>query len=269
MYSAVDAGGIGTVLPAALSVILWLLSKVLLFGVLVLVHVSQRRLRSVPAPLFDRRTPVSARTRLGEGAVGIGAGYALCAAVFFISMVGQPTGTSLFLEPADGGPAARAGVARGDRARSVEGRSVKTFEEFRDAVASGPETISIEVERKGRAVPLRIRKDPNNRIGVASLPGEAMGAATAAAWAVRAPAGVIAEWLRAFLHLLSSDATVASGPVGIAAAASRGAVQWTNVLAWLLAKDLGLIAFVYTVVLVADTRSRSRYQAAASSAPVS
>jgi len=250
-------------------VILWLFSKAVLVGVLVLVHVSQRRWRSVPAPLFDRRTPVGARTRLAEGAVGVGAGYALCAAVFFASMVGQPTGISLFLEPAEGGPAARAGVAHGDLARSVEGRSVKTFEEFRDAVARGPETVSIEVERKGRTLPLSIRKDQNNRIGVAPLPGEAMGVATAAGRAVSAPAAVLTEWLRASLHLFSGAATAASGPVGIVVSASRGAVRWTNILAWLMAKDLGLVAFIYAVVLVADTRSRSRFQAApASSVPI-
>jgi len=265
VYSAVDVGGIGT---AGLGVILWLFSKAVLVGVLVLVHLIQRRWRSVPAPLFDRRTPVGARTRLGEGAVGVGAGYALCVAVFFVAMLGQPTGTSLFLEPVDDGPAARAGVVHGDRARSVEGRPVKTFEEFRDGVARAPETVSIEVERKGRGVPLRIRKDQDNRIGVAPLPGEAMGAATAAARAVAAPAAVLTEWLRMSLHLISGDAAGISGPVGIAVAASRGPVQWTNVLAWLMTKDFGVVVFIYLVVLVADTRSRSRYQATpASSAP--
>lgn len=252
-------------MPAALGVILWLSSKAILGGVLVLVHLCQRRLRAVPPPLFDRRTPVRAGIRLGEGAVGVGVGYALCALVFFCSLVGRPTGTSLFLEPMEGGPAQQAGVAPGDRARSVEGKPVSSFEEFREAVARGPATVSIEVERQGRTVPLSIQKDQNNRIGVAPRPGEAMGAAAAAASAVSGPAVVLTGWLRMSLHLLSGDATAASGPVGIMAAASKGDVQWSSILAWLMAKDLGLVAFVYAVVLIADTRSRARYQAAPTS----
>ena len=261
VYSAVDVGGIGSV---ALAVCLWGFSKAVLAGALLLVHLTQRRWRSVPPPLFDRRAPVGARTRLGEWAVGVGAGYALCAIVFFCSMVGQPTGASLFLEPMDGGPADQAGVAPGDRALSVEGRPVKTFDDFREAVARGPATLSIEVERKGRTVPLSIRKDQDNRIGVAPRPEGAMGAAAAAAAAVTGPAMLLASWLRTALQALSGEVSMI-GPAAVGLAASKDSLAGVRMLGMLMAKDFGFIALIYTVVLVADTRSRARYQAALTS----
>ncbi|HEU5076555.1 MAG TPA: PDZ domain-containing protein [Polyangiaceae bacterium] len=245
---------------AGLGLMLWMFGKLLLVGMLILMHLARRRLHAVPAPLFDRRAAIRKGTRLWEGFVGLGAAYALCATVHFVSLVGQPTSSTLILNPIDGGPAARAGLLPGDSARSVEGTPVKSFEEFRHAVERGPEVVSIEVERKGSVVPLRIQKD-GDRIGVASVPGEPLGAAAALARALPAPAVFMARWATASVRLLSGHtATELAGPVTVGVATSHGGGAWSGVLALLLSKDLAIVAVVYIVVLTADARSRSRFQ---------
>lgn len=237
-----------------------LISKLLLAGTLVLIHLSRHRLRSVPAPLFRRREPVASRTRLSEGALGLGACYALCAAVYFFAFVGQPHGTSLTLTPVDGSPAQQAGLAPGDRARSVGGTPVKTFEDFREAVARGPKQVSIEVEREGRLVSLRITKDANNRIGAAPEPGEPLAALPALSQAVVAPAAALTSWLSMTLRSRSKAAEMA-GPIAIGTEASAGTASLIRVLALVMTYDLLFVGFIYVVVLVTDTRSRARYQA--------
>lgn len=246
-----------TMPPVALGMTLWVAGKLLLVGLLGFMHWGRQRLRSVPPPLCQRRTPVSGATRLFEGIWGIGAGYALCAAVYFASMLGQPVGTTLVLNPAEGGPAERAGLLPGDRARSVEGTPVKSFEEFRDAVARGPESVSIEVERNGRPASLRIRKSEDNRIGVAPVPGDPMGAGAALALAVPAPALAIAEWVSLTVRAFTGDVSiVGSAAVGAAVAGANSA--WAHVLALLMTRDLVSVGCVYVVILVADARSRAR-----------
>lgn len=247
--------------PAGLGLISWMFGKLLLVGVLILMHLARRRLHAVPAPLFDRRTPIRKGTRLWEGLFGLSAAYALCATVHFVALVGQPTSSTLALNPIDGGPAARAGVLAGDSARSVEGKRVKSFDEFRHAVERGPETVSIEVERKGRVVPLRIRKD-GDRIGVASVLGAPLGAAAALARALPAPAVFIFQWVTTSVGLLTGHTTMElAGPVAIGVPTSHGDGAWSGVLALLMSKDLAIVAVVYIVVLAADARSRARLQA--------
>lgn len=250
-----------TVPPAALGTIVWLAGKLVLVGLLVLMHWGRQRFRSVPAPLFERRAPVRGSTRLFEGIVGTVAGYALCAATFFASMVNEPTGTTLGLIPADDSPAEQAGLLPGDLARSVEGTAVKDFEEFRQAIERAPESVSIEVERKGRAVPLTIRKDEENRIGVMPVPGPPMGAAAALPRAVASPALFLAAWVSATVRAVAGEATemVGFGAVGIAA--SESGVAWARVLALLMTQSLILITIIHVVILAADARSRARYQA--------
>lgn len=246
---------------AILGLILWVSSKVLLPGVLVLLHWIQQRLRSVPAPLFRRTEAVRGRTRLSEGALGFLACYGLCAAVYFFSMLGQPWGTSLTLNPVEGSPAARAGLLPGDRAKRVGGTPVETFEQFRDRVAKSPRTVSIEVERGGRRVDLSIRKNEDNVIGVVPEPGEPLDAGGALSRAVIAPASAAADWVSGLVHmLLGADVRLASS-TKIGAAASGGGATSAFVLASLLTFDLLLVVFVHAVVLVVDARARQRYQA--------
>ena len=245
----------------ALVVILWMGSKLLLVGTLVLLHLGWQRRSSVPAPLLERQTRVSAATRLREGAFGLTAIYALCVAASFVSSFGQPTGSSLVLRPVAGSPAVRAGLMEGDRARSVAGVSVKSFDEFRQAVAGAPESVSIEVERKGQVLSLLLRKDADNRIGVETVPTETVGAIAALSAAVRAPAVFVSGWIRGVVGAFSETVEVA-GPVAIGAAVSSGGARWIQALALLLSKDLPIVAIVYVVVLVADTRSRAGQPAA-------
>ena len=235
-------------------------SKLLLVGSLVLMHLGWQRRSSVPAPLLQRQTRVSAATRFREGACGLAAIYALCVAVSFLSIFGQPTGSSLVLRPVVGSPAERAGLKEGDRALSVAGVSVKSFDEFRQAVGRAPESVSIEVERKGQVLPVLLRKGADNRIGVETVPTETTGAVAALSAAVRAPAVFLIGWLRGVVGAASGTVQM-SGPVGIGAAVSAGGTEWARALALLLSKDLPLVAVIYVVVLVADTRSRSSYQA--------
>ncbi len=247
--------------PIVVGVILWAAGKLALLGLLVLLHWARRRLHSVPPPLFQRRAPVAGSARLFEGMAGVGAGYALCAATFFAGMVSTPAGATLSLIPAQGGPAEQAGVLRGDVAHSVEGTAVKSFDEFRQAVQRAPESVSIEVERNGRVVPLSVRKNEHNLIGVAPMPGPSMAAATALPRAIAAPAQVLAAWVSSAVRSLAGEATETAGIVGFGSVVSGGNVPWTPVLALLMAKNLGPVALVYVVILAADARSRARYQA--------
>lgn len=246
----------------SLGLILWVSSKVLLPGVLVLLHWIQQRLRSVPAPLFRRREAVRGRTRLSEGVLGFVACYGLCAAVYFFSMVGQPWGYSLTLNPVEGSPAERAGLLRGDRAKSVDGTAVETFEEFRDRVAKSPGTVSIGVERQGRSVVVSVRKNEDNVIGVLPEPGEPLGAGGALARAVVAPASVTAEWVSALVRTPSGGEVRLAHTTKIGAAASGGGRMFAYVLASLMTFDLLFVVLVHAVVLVVDARARQRYQAA-------
>ena len=246
-------------LPVLLGVILPVISKLLLAGTLVLLHLTQQRLRSVPAPLFRRREPVAGRTRFSEGALGFGACYTVCAAFYFFALLGQPVGTSLRLRPDDGSPAQQAGLAPGDQASSVGGSPVKTFDEFREAVARSPRQVSIEVEREGRIVSLRITKDADNRIGVMPEPGEPRGVLAALSEAVIAPAVALEGWLRVMLH--PGEPVTMAGPVGLGIEATGGAYPFARVLALLMTFDLFFVVLTHIVVLAADTRSRARYRA--------
>ncbi len=246
--------------PALLALILWGGSKLLLGGPLVLMHWSQQRLRSVPAPLFRRREPVPGRTRLREAGVGLVVCYALCAATHYFSIRAQ-AGTSLTLNPVAGGPAERAGLLRGDRARSVNGSPVSTFEEFRDDVIETPHPVSIEVEREGRLVRLHVRKNEQNLIGVIPEPGAPLGVGAAFSIAVVKPAIVIADWLSALGPLILGEKVALSGATEVRMLASAGRAAFLHIFALLVTLDLLAISLIHTVVLVADTRSRRRYQA--------
>jgi len=186
----------------------------------------------------------------------------VCAVVFFFSLFGQPDGASLTLTPGEGSPAQQAGLAPGDRARSVGGAPVRTFDEFRDAVAQSPRQVSIEVEREGRLVSLRITKDADNLIGVIPGPGEPRGALAALSAAIVAPAATLKGWLSAFMRPLSGEPVEIAGSVAIGTAASGGGGRLALALALLMSYDLFFVALTYLVVLVTDTRSRARYQAA-------
>lgn len=245
-----------------LGVALWILSKLLLAGVLVLIHGMQQRRRAVPAPLFQRTLPVPAKTRLIEGLVGCGACYALCVSAYFSAYVGQPMGASLTLNPIEGSPAETAGMSPGDHVRRVGGKPVKSFEEFREVVAKSPEPVSIEVERDGHLVPLSIRKNEKNLIGVVPEPGEPAGAGAAFARAIVAPVMFSTAMLGATVRRAVGEETPIAGPVAIGAAASGGDGRFTLMLALLMTRDLIAFMFIYLVVLVADARSRAQYQVA-------
>ena len=250
---------------ALLGLILWGGSKLLLVGLLVLMHWSQQRLRAVPAPLFRRREPVPGGTRLREAAIGLVACYALCAAPHYFSIRGQ-AGTSLTLNPVDGGPAERAGLLRGDRARSVDGSKVSTFEEFRDGVVETPRPVSIEVERQGRLVQLYVEKNEQNRIGVMPEPGEPLGVGAAFSMAVIKPAILIADWLRALAPWLVGEKVAMSTATEVTEWASTGKSTFLHVFGLLLTLNLLPTSLIYAVVLFADTRSRRSYQATLPSA---
>jgi hypothetical protein len=226
--------------------------------VLVGMHLALWRFWRHPPPLLQRERAVSTGVRVVCAVLGVGLIYLTCALVAFVGLTTEPSVLSSALRPLPGAPAARAGVREGDRAVGVDGHPVTTFEDFRDGIKRGGETVELQLERDGQVRRVTVTKDAKGTIGVV---GQFVTVARAKAVgpALALPARYAAAYLQAgFAEMAGAQRPALMGPIGITAMADRR--SFFSLLAPLLSTTLPKVALAYLVLLFIDTRARRRYQ---------
>jgi regulator of sigma E protease len=169
--------------------------------------------------------------------------------MFFGFLIGGKTivdDTTMRVAVLDNGPAAQAGMTRGDRILSVNGDAIHNWDELKAAIGSHPaEKIDIEVERKGEHLHLfpTPAKDAENKgkIQVGTYTEVVpVGAAEAAVLSVKEPPKVVYALVKGLARMIAGkEKPELSGPVGIvketAAAAKEGADTYLKLLGLLSA----------------------------------
>jgi membrane-associated protease RseP (regulator of RpoE activity) len=206
----------------------------------------------------------SVALRLARAAGGTLAWYLAAASIFAAGLAGggaiEIDEASLRLEVADDGPAARAGLARGDRVVSVDEQPVTTWEEL--TASHGKESVAVAVEREGEVLVFDVV--PEGPPGAAKI---RVGPYTERR-SVSAPAAFgagLSEVLRVSVVRLvgtSAPPTEVVGPVGIVCAASAADAPDPVPAGLRLAGGLGgaalpIVALTSFAVVIA-TRGRRR-----------
>jgi membrane-associated protease RseP (regulator of RpoE activity) len=228
-------------------------------------HVAMWRLLRQPAPLFQRERPAGLGSRMAIALLGMGLCYLACAIVYFAALTGEPTESTLALEPVGDSPAARAGVRSGDRARRLDGRPVASYEELRQGVRRSPaDTVELELERDGQLRRVRVPKDLSGRIGVRSRMAP-MSRGQAIPRALAAPARAALAYLKGLGEAVAgTERRTLAEPVGVARATANAAPLGTYAL--LLSSTLLKTVPAYLILLAIDLRARRRYQASLAAA---
>ncbi len=211
----------------------------------------EERAAWIAGQTFHEKSVLSRAIVVAAGPV---ANFLLAIVLFagLFALVGRPESVPVFSEVIAGGPAAAAQLQKGDRVLSIDGSTVRRFEDIRRLVAEAPDrTVDIVLERDGTRVTVPVHvgvKDKHGFLGVAGAQGEfqkmgpieAVGAGVSQTWEV------MAQTLQSFGQMLSGSrgSEELGGPLRIAQmsgqVAQLGAASLISFIA-LLSINLGLI----------------------------
>jgi regulator of sigma E protease len=169
--------------------------------------------------------------------------------MFFGFLIGGKTivdEASMRIGVMDGGPAAQAGLQRGDRILTVNGEAIHDWDALKKAVGSHPnEKLDVEVERKGEKLHLFPTPAPDGekqgKIQVSTYSEVVpVGVGEAAVLSVKEPPKVVYALVKGLARMIAGkEKPELSGPVGIvketAAAAREGADTYLKLLGLLSA----------------------------------
>lgn len=156
------------------------------------------------------------------------------------------------IEPVEGGPAARAGLQKGDQVLSVNGELVSSFAELRARLQTvSGDSVLLTVERRGQTFAVQVGLDTARRIQVlpaVTLPQETRALSLVEAFqeGLRQAYRLTAANLKGLFYLLTGRMRASdslSGPIGIARLAGktyentgwRGFLAFSAVLSLILA----------------------------------
>ncbi|MCX7606641.1 MAG: RIP metalloprotease RseP [Bacteroidia bacterium] len=153
------------------------------------------------------------------------------------------------VEPIPGGPAARAGIQKGDRITAVNEVPIQSFSDLRAALQRvKTDSVTLQVYRKGRAFSLTVGLDSAGRIHVVpgvDLPQESYTLSIEGAFleSFRQSYRLTVGNLKALYYLITGQMRISdslSGPIGIARVAGRSYASggWKSFLAFTAALSL-------------------------------
>jgi membrane-associated protease RseP (regulator of RpoE activity) len=188
----------------------------------------QRKLRD--AVTFKDASLRLALGRALGGSIGFYLGAALVIAATFM-MVGRPDvdETSMRVNVATNGPAARAGIKRGDRIVAVEGKPIRDWDQLRAEIAVREGlTTRVDIDRNGEpltidVVPERPLDSDKAKIMVGPFAGtKSVGVGEALGIGVVEPAKIVMSTVKSFVRAAAgSEKAELTGPVGIAKEVSQ------------------------------------------------
>ncbi|MCS6896267.1 MAG: RIP metalloprotease RseP [Bacteroidia bacterium] len=161
------------------------------------------------------------------------------------------------IEPVSGGPAARAGLQKGDLVVSIEGEPIQSFSEMRQVLQRlRRDTVRLEVRRGEKILSVAVQLDTAYRLQAypaVELPREvtALSLSTAFTLAIFQSYHLTTTNLKALFHLITGRSRVSdsvSGPIGIAKIAGRTFETSGWVGFWAFTASLSLILAIMNLL---------------------